>query len=1319
LTDYGFAHEKKSKRKLNTQWGESMNKHILAALLWLIVALSAAITVETGSLRDFLVSDEPACAYDNWVSHLAEGIAIANYNLYAPYDVQTTGFGDFRIPNDTEVAYWNNMLDLFCAGDYEGAQTVLNQNAAPFQIVEFHDTDTGRTYYMIRELPNLTYVDDNDTADTYDDETGAFAYGWGLFIYNPQGTKPIIITVPHPCDDFPTPMFGLAAMNRWNAKYLLINGAGREVRWTNEGSYTNTKSLSDPTRNAAHPLQVAYVKFADKVRDEQGWREFSPQMHSYDWNRHPGYANCQISAGNPRNCPNLPIRDLSPLKNDLINNGEHLMIPANTVGLHRDVYLNDFYGVNYTVHDFTFQDGIYNYPVNNSIDLPAYTQNRQMIYTQTGTTDYDVYDPFFHVEMDELPNEYDETNNVYHWFYGWDELSQSWDMDNLFTHFEEYYDRWLDDMDPALLAMFELDDDQPPVPPTNLAVVNQSLNGVALSWTKGSGYDFDSYEILYATEPIGDSNYQVFNRTNNAFLASPDCEGITVTNLVNSNPYYFKIRAKDKNSNVTVPSNEVNTILSPANVYSLTAHGLDSKVRVYWQVNGQTNNQGFSVYRSENAGLFSLVDSWQTNANLTNPAAYNFEWWDYDVANGNSYTYKVSSTNLNNIEFFYNYPATAAPRPIHFITIRNTAATLADSIAFSANPYASDGNDAYWDTTKANPGNIYVWNAFWEQYWGNSGTALSREIKGDYDQETQIKTWVMRTRSDQLETLSISASDNFDRAEKLYLQDGGTYHNLLGGPYQFSNQNSNVRTMTLFWGNMQPKVTFNTMQNKVYQGGGTINFGWGYQYPFLIEHVELSIQNATDSLLVSALVPNNQFSFSWMVPVNVTEMQDCRFIADVIAVDGVRTRYVSTYRFTLLPMMALAYNEGGLKMRTNPWLNTDLSFNQVFGPCVAYEVDAGGDWALTEDYDFGHAYWVQSQDVNFYSGTYPVQSSEYSIDLSPGWNFVPNPHLCAYDLEDLSFTVNGSLFTFGEMLAQELISRAVYVYRNGVYEPVTRIEPWEAFLIMYNGGLGIVSQIRFYPFFDGPQVTPPEPSFDLRVSVDQAYPGAVKLGLNPFATDTHDFTYDLPTPPFPPLTDASALWIYQTNADTTAAWNLFSEYKSEFTGPEQQKFWNIRLHAGTTDPKTFSFESSGDTAEWQILMMLNDVPYYVGSPEDFVWTPPAVGTYDGYIRVSNYHVGVEDLVQSPLSGLTAYPNPFNPDVNIAFNLNVSNDVDVDIYNIRGQKVKTLASGKLSGGAHNLRWDGRDAGGRNVASGIYFARVHTKNETQIIKMMLMK
>ena len=147
----------------------------------LTLSLASAIVIETGSFRNFLYGTEPACAYDNWVSHLAEGLASPGYNHYAPYDRQTNGFGNFRIINVLETVQWKSIIDYMLAENYAQAEAVIQSNEFPYQVVQFNDTDTDRTYYLLRETLDMSYYDDNGTPDDpHDDEIGAFGYAWGL-----------------------------------------------------------------------------------------------------------------------------------------------------------------------------------------------------------------------------------------------------------------------------------------------------------------------------------------------------------------------------------------------------------------------------------------------------------------------------------------------------------------------------------------------------------------------------------------------------------------------------------------------------------------------------------------------------------------------------------------------------------------------------------------------------------------------------------------------------------------------------------------------------------------------------------------------------------------------------------------------------------------------------------------------------------------------------------------------------------------------------------------------------------------------------------
>ena len=84
-----------------------------------------------------------------------------------------------------------------------------------------------------------------------------------------------------------------------------------------------------------------------------------------------------------------------------------------------------------------------------------------------------------------------------------------------------------------------------------------------------------------------------------------------------------------------------------------------------------------------------------------------------------------------------------------------------------------------------------------------------------------------------------------------------------------------------------------------------------------------------------------------------------------------------------------------------------------------------------------------------------------------------------------------------------------------------------------------------------------------------------------------------------------------------------------------------------------------------------------------------------------------------------YPNPFNPSTQIDYQLPEAGQVSLTIYNALGQQVRTLVRREVQAGFHQVAWDGEDAFGRRVASGIYFVRMEAPGFRQVRKMMLIK
>jgi peptidase C25-like protein/flagellar hook capping protein FlgD len=84
-----------------------------------------------------------------------------------------------------------------------------------------------------------------------------------------------------------------------------------------------------------------------------------------------------------------------------------------------------------------------------------------------------------------------------------------------------------------------------------------------------------------------------------------------------------------------------------------------------------------------------------------------------------------------------------------------------------------------------------------------------------------------------------------------------------------------------------------------------------------------------------------------------------------------------------------------------------------------------------------------------------------------------------------------------------------------------------------------------------------------------------------------------------------------------------------------------------------------------------------------------------------------------------YPNPFNPITTISFSLPESAQVEMEIYNVKGQLVRILAQDEYSAGAHEIIWNGKDEAGKSVTSGIYYYRLNAAGTVQTRKCVLLK
>jgi hypothetical protein len=162
---------------------------------------------------------------------------------------------------------------------------------------------------------------------------------------------------------------------------------------------------------------------------------------------------------------------------------------------------------------------------------------------------------------------------------------------------------------------------------------------------------------------------------------------------------------------------------------------------------------------------------------------------------------------------------------------------------------------------------------------------------------------------------------------------------------------------------------------------------------------------------------------------------------------------------------------------------------------------------------------------------------------------------------------------------------------------------------------------------------------------------------------------------------------------------------------------------------------SGEAGRWPILLQAAEYPLQI------TWEIVNGRTYElagqtlhpgkGTLRVTGQTAGGLALVSSAgaetpreFALLQNYPNPFNPATTITFALPVKSRVTIEVYNLLGQRVRSLAGGEESAGYHTLHWDGKGESAQQLGSGVYFLRLEAVGDngaafTGVQKLVMMK
>lgn len=145
-------------------------------------------------------------------------------------------------------------------------------------------------------------------------------------------------------------------------------------------------------------------------------------------------------------------------------------------------------------------------------------------------------------------------------------------------------------------------------------------------------------------------------------------------------------------------------------------------------------------------------------------------------------------------------------------------------------------------------------------------------------------------------------------------------------------------------------------------------------------------------------------------------------------------------------------------------------------------------------------------------------------------------------------------------------------------------------------------------------------------------------------------------------------------------------------------------------------ELKPDSAQDPVTEMMKMDMQFIAAPETGALEVP----FSALVASSAPVSAVGSAVQAaPLRLHANYPNPFNPMTSIAFEMGVPGLATVEVYDLRGMRVRELVSRRYEVGRHTVVWDGRDGTGRQVASGTYFYRLEAGEHSETKRMALIK
>ena len=526
-----------------------------------------------------------------------------------------------------------------------------------------------------------------------------------------------------------------------------------------------------------------------------------------------------------------------------------------------------------------------------------------------------------------------------------------------------------------------------------------------------------------------------------------------------------------------------------------------------------------------------------------------------------------------------------------------------------------------------------------------------------------------------------------------------------------------------------PDVTLTTLN-----GGGHYNTGdevtieWGVSTdPDITGNVIEYSTDGGDTWNYIGATQNEDFEIVWTIP----DLYSLYTVVRVRSTDeyDIEGYDISDDWFILTPVSASYTFLRGWTFFSLPYLPNDNSVGALIEariiddmPWDLFAFDMSTSYYRPEELFVGNGYMLTMfQDELEMSFDCNAGTEQVDWELDFGWNLIGVPFGQPLTVANQTVTHEGNPYSIATAADAYLCVPIFYSWSavDSAYLIANTLDVWESYYFVALDTM----DLNLFPAPPGPVPTASDDvpgTFDaweltITATMDGKSDRLTTIGANVNATDGFDPVYDYPEPPNGNICQVVNTYFHEEDWLPDLSQNFCRDIREQMV--EEEDSWTMQI--STIRP--------GDvTLTWDEIFNTTPAGYEFEvcnpSSEQSI-DPRAVDSYTFYnedvteitIRaLASLDVESGNSLPNTLELLSAYPNPFNPTLNIKLNLQNASDVTLNIIDLNGKLVSTLLNSSVEAGSHDLTWNAQ-----SMPNGVYLLNLETGNSTTTQKVLLMK